>query len=99
MNAKHTPGPWQVVEIKRPVGTELQIHGSVCETSAFLVCKFTECLSAQPPQRVANARLIAAAPELLAAGIAMRRINQKSTRADVDAACNLLDAAIKKATA
>jgi hypothetical protein len=44
-------------------------------------------------------QLITAAPDLLIAAIAMRKINHDSTRADVDRACDMLDAAIKKAGA
>jgi hypothetical protein len=47
---------------------------------------------------VARRRLNTAAPDLLEAAKAMRRIDQTSTRADVNAACDLLDAAIAQAT-
>jgi len=41
--------------------------------------------------------LIAAAPDLLEAAIAIRMIGHNITRADVDKACDMLDTAIEKA--
>lgn len=71
MNTQHTPGPWKAVQVVTHVElghfappAHFQIHGEICEgSSATLVCSL-------PPygkENKANARLIASAPELLAA--------------------------------
>ena len=65
MNAKHTPGPWHHGRLA--VGTELVSHPDawrpdVRDSSKRVVCK---CSSRE--ESAANACLIAAAPELLAA--------------------------------
>ena len=56
--SKHTPGPWRVV--KDPTNLSLQVYG---QTLALF-----ECWRRSDEQtELANARLIAAAPELLEA--------------------------------
>lgn len=45
-----------------------------------------------------DALILSAAPALFDAAVAMRRIDRKSTKNDVDTACNALNAAIEKAT-
>lgn len=60
-DTKHTSGPWVVPSSvsARVVNTELDVCVAVCERDAFSPPGWDEC--------AANARLIAAAPELLAA--------------------------------
>lgn len=61
MNATntHTPGPWRVYRIGERVAVE------TCENPALIVAAAT--LTGDPKEQEANARLIAAAPALLAA--------------------------------
>ena len=54
-NAQHTPGPWEA------------IGASVHSDGREIVCGLHNTRSAEDAERRANARLIAAAPELLAA--------------------------------
>ena len=60
MNAKHTPGPWKTVRPHSTIYIEARLRGSTIQEVAS--CGPTE----MPEQQEANARLIAAAPELLA---------------------------------
>lgn len=53
---QHTPGPWQVIQV--PGNSRLTIHGEVYDVA-------TTCHGGSPEAEQANARLIAAAPELL----------------------------------
>lgn len=88
-NAKHTPGPW-----------DRNIKPARRYPTIFAGRNTHVCALANRPddEMEANAALIMAAPDLLAAAVAMRSIDSRSTRADVDKACNMLDAAIAKAT-
>ena len=62
MNAKHTPGPWAV---ERPYNEPgIYVTGANPRTSNPLICRLMD--QAQAPEGEANARLIAAAPDLLA---------------------------------
>ena len=58
MNAKHTPGPWQVGE---EAGSEMIIYAP----DGFAVASTVVFHRNYDQSRSANARLIAAAPELL----------------------------------
>ncbi len=86
---KHTPGPWHVSKstMDRLIYADSE--------HAFDLAIVRDGGTADVD---ANARLIAAAPELLEAAQMMRAINQRSTRKECDAACDALDAAIAKAT-
>jgi hypothetical protein len=91
---KHTPGPWEVDRYywtlqRRLFGDdepEVQIIGRISET--------------EDDEREANARLIAAAPELLEnAQAALAALEQPKTYpADIEAAKAFLRSAIAKAT-
>lgn len=62
--SQHTPGPWQAIisGVTRAISTT---NGAPKQAT---ICRlFTECASFAPGEPEANARLIAAAPELLAA--------------------------------
>lgn len=105
---QHTAGPWTI----GPLGIIKGGSGSltsVCETYRQSWAN-SQALAGQEGNQAAadwcrnrytemeaNAQLIAAAPDLLEAAIAMRMIGPKSTRAEVNRACELLDAAIRKA--
>lgn len=87
--ATHTPGPWRYDGhgINASNGERI----AKCQTRQWdengdPVSGFDE-----------DSRLIAAAPELLAAAKLMRMINHQSTRQDVSDACDALDSAIAKA--
>ena len=63
MNAKHTPGPWNVAEIQRE-----DWRSSICADDCEIGCAYhrnDDPVNADE-ETYANARLIAAAPELLA---------------------------------
>lgn len=57
MNTKHTPGPWEAVEIG-VIAQKITSHGN------FYICSL---IDPENEEDKANARLIAAAPELLEA--------------------------------
>lgn len=60
LKAQHTPGPWHVTNISRP----LQPRSLVCANDEVIA----DCETGDLPQvSEANARLVAAAPELLTA--------------------------------
>ena len=84
----HTPGPWGTSKDAVPEGI-VQVTVYAEATGDRVATAF---------DRKENARLIAAAPDLLEAAIAMRMIDHKSTRADVSKACDMLNDAITKAT-
>ena len=69
MNAKHTPGPWNIGSSDLPV-SRMSIHckghkESCHSTVALMVSRMTIGISHD--EEFANARLIAAAPDLLKA--------------------------------
>ena len=57
-NAKHTPGPWM---LDHPIGLVLDAAGAAIQTAG------ANCLNDDDGSGYANARLIAAAPDLLQA--------------------------------
>jgi hypothetical protein len=59
--AQHTPGPWSY---NRDEGG---YHGHVISTGDYIVCDLPDAGDGAAPHTEANARLIAAAPELLEA--------------------------------
>ena len=59
MKTKHTPGPWSY---NRDEGG---CHGHVISTSDYIVAELPDFGDGAAPHTEANARLIAAAPELL----------------------------------
>jgi hypothetical protein len=63
MNSKHTIGPWAV---EHPFGEPgVYVTTAYPDRSGPLICRLVD--QAQTPEGAANARLIAAAPDLLAA--------------------------------
>ena len=87
-----TPGPWKLTDgrtFETASGEFYLAYGQ----DRYGNAKFRDFCELD-----ANARLIAAAPDLLAACIAMRMICRSSTRAQVDSACDLMAAAIDRAT-
>jgi hypothetical protein len=94
MEAKHTPGPWRVnnnVEAWEPWADAIE----VC-TDDEVIC-FTGGRDAD--RQKINARLIAAAPDMLEALKGVRRVNRKSiTGIEARAAWIAVSEAIAKAT-
>jgi hypothetical protein len=77
MNAKHTPGPWGISgKEERDLGT--LSPGFLEISSAHDVCWIAK-VQIHTPEGEANARLIAAAPELLEALKAVVAIADRST--------------------
>lgn len=109
MKAKHTPGPWQILP-EEADKDYIRIRGTVLGGSYKVANVPTPTYEGVPPMEVeetrANARLIAAAPELLAALEAFRSEvpdNRHSELAGVDpfqideSVLNGIDAAIARA--
>jgi len=73
MTAKHTPGPWlHEVGPDAPIGSVVTFGGDpIASTCANALVPGSNGSRAQHEMRNANARLIAAAPELLEALIAL----------------------------
>ncbi len=87
--AEHTPGPWHLQEL--PYDDAFRISG---ESTLHLTV--TECADGYiPGQNEANAHLIAAAPDLLAACVEARRYLNCHDHPD---ACYAVDSAVLKAT-
>ncbi len=110
MSTKHTPGPWEFSTTAD--GARIRQHaepGSGNPTIAWVGCDYINDMNLEElsPEGVANARLIAAAPELLeACAIAEEQASYalRRTRLDVEEAKKhlaniqkLLRAAIAKA--
>ena len=100
MIAQHTPGPWTLVPKDTPKGTLMvdSVSGlvAVMESSKTRGVKYENA--------EANARLIAAAPELLDALQKLRAAaplfwdDDNAEIGQLDSACAVADAAIAKAT-
>jgi hypothetical protein len=69
--AKHTPGPWEVGELER--NEALPIYGGNATLVADVNAWWINTGWAAAEQPMANAMLIAAAPELLAALVEVRK--------------------------
>ena len=93
--SKHTPGPWEVDESNPNLVARLVdgVYEYVCEVapSSFST---REC---SDEQEEADARLIAAAPELLAA-LRVARADIRRCFGDTVESLRLIEAAIAKAT-
>ena len=87
---KHTPGPWDCKVFNN--GAYIIADGPVDELSSCIIASRNE--HPDPPTGRANARLIAAAPELLDALVYMRRTMYSDTSEESIKA----DEAIAKAT-
>jgi hypothetical protein len=95
MSTKHTPGPWRAHYSKR--FENYSIFGGGKSTDAHWIC-ITKCEST-PRDHEANARLIAAAPELLeAAQVALNYIENTESELGITLRSgDMLRAAIAKA--
>lgn len=84
---KHTPGPWYTA------ATSTIGHAYVVDSEGFTICD-------PSPMGAANARLIAAAPDLLAALQMVARIwsHDQTANAAPDSPLAIVRAAITKAT-
>ena len=87
--SKHTPGPWAV---EHPYGEPgIYVTGANPRLSNPLICKLVD--QARTPEGAANARLIAAAPELLVALKAIKAsLNQPVQHTGIrnGASCDIL---------
>lgn len=92
--AKHTPGPWDVNASRNGYTSEVAIEGPIREQETAPVCWIGA--NRISSENEANARLIAAAPELLAACRAALEFIQAQRMGSGNAEPLLL-AAIKKA--
>lgn len=94
--SKHTPGPWSAELLNKSQSNE---HWRIGNTEAGndIVAECTDYAS-DPGERDANARLIAAAPELLAACQAFVEAWDKSLQLEkTDVALRMAKEAIEKA--
>lgn len=91
MSAQHTPGPWLVAweESKNPDRILVQSGDGVDVAGAFFTLEQNGC-------HTGNARLIAAAPDLYAALVAVAKLRGTLTVYQLDAQ---VDAALAKVTA
>lgn len=78
MESKHTPGPWHVEEPFGEPGTYIAV--TFPGFSPGLVCRMID--QARTPEGKANARLIAAAPDLLAALESLHAVHRAFSSAD-----------------
>lgn len=89
--SKHTAGPWECV--KRSHGAML-VRSEASGVNGYLA----EIYSSRPSERDANARLIAAAPELLDALIQIADAGDQEQSMYLDPHIDMARAAIAKAT-
>ncbi len=89
---KHTPGPWRVA-----IGSRLEIRGPKDEIGWPVPVVYNAGLHTDETAQ-ANARLIAAAPELLAACIDALEVEEKMAQCPDSELAARLRAAIAKAT-
>jgi len=98
MNAKHTPGPWKARKIAGYTAY-WAVDAPRVEDREPQVCKVSGGLYIDAPQTEANARLIAAAPELLEALEGMLNNLWQDRKRDVkrDYSLMVYEAAARKA--
>ena len=109
MSAQHTPGPWTPFILDKPL-SEIPTYVEKCiaagtgEEFFFVAAEMPDgavdvCHVGNGPRREANARLIAAAPELLAAlkVVTAHLASQPPRNQGWNAALNMAEAAIAKA--
>jgi hypothetical protein len=100
---KHTPGPWRIATsgncgntIEAQSGrTQYEFDTGYRAVAAFQSCESSGLYKNEEENRIANGNLIAAAPELLEACIAMR--DAVGFKDQIEAQ-NMIEAAIAKAT-
>jgi len=81
----HTPGPWSY---NRDEGG---MHGHVISTGEYIICDLPDAGAGAAPHTEANARLIAAAPELLEALEHARMVAAQHLPQDIPGAQSALD--------
>ncbi len=89
---KHTPGPWHVDPDPRP---NMEWNNHIYAANGLAVCFMAHSDGKADERDQANARLIAAAPELLEALLAVQRLDYFQEHS---ALAEIVRAAIKKAT-
>lgn len=98
MQTKYTPGPWAVVDNTAEPYGQLLVESET--DGAVALCYTVERGEyAAPPECVANARLIAAAPDLLAVVEMVNRIwsHDQTENLHPESPAAILRAALKKA--
>lgn len=100
--AQHTPGPWHVDECRTPNGVVYEVNSVAVlagdDEGEPAIVNIAECCDFTDGQAEANAHLLAAAPDLLAACKAARdAIAGIEDDELVDEAKRLIDAAFNKA--
>lgn len=86
----HTPGPWTAEKVGNQLGYEIKAPGEGAIARTWWVRH-------EQGEIDANASLIIAAPDLLAAGKALRAAYQDDTRNHLGIAWAMMDSAIRKA--
>lgn len=98
MKTKHTPGPWQYDTDGHFVSVSMDASKMICDIRGWGWLKNMGHQKAVETQ-IANAKLIAAAPELLnAALMAITYLTKVNCGDEGDQAWQYLEQAIKKAT-
>jgi hypothetical protein len=96
MNTPHTPGPWRH-GVSYPDGIDIiKDEAHPTHQPYWTVCKVNTCMGSESE---ANARLIAAAPELLAASFELLEILRDMPKGPQHDAMVKLHHALAKATA
>lgn len=97
--SKHTPGPWSLdlgnigIDMKNHVAVDAPSHGGIA--NVVWVMEEDADMGKNSPQCEANARLIAAAPDMLET---LKRLREMCADFGAKTACDMADAAIFKAT-
>lgn len=94
--SSHTPGPWEIASHPADSRPEEIVKRFPVDGNTGLICELTHSLYRE--HQLANAKLIAAAPELLEACKAMKHYGIKGKMPDGRWAMDLVEAAIAKAT-
>jgi hypothetical protein len=94
---KHTPGPWRVTY---PGGFNYKVIPHYGPCVCVVDGTYADLMTSEEHEveHIANAKLIAAAPELLEALIALEKANPNSANWDYTSATDAARKAIKKAT-
>ena len=92
--SKHTPGPWQPSKSRTNPYAVYAPHGQTTRSSIASIALYDDCYD----EAEANARLIAAAPELLEALLAVWNAGTGASPEVKDASWELARAAIANAT-
>jgi len=100
MNTKHTPGPWTIGRIGDGTEHTAPIEGAGKVTVGYVELHSFEDDETTTPEQAANAALIAAAPDLLAAlAKIIDRVDYDSTVSGTSLCIEEARAVIAKATA